>query len=867
MRFLLNKVIRLLAAIYDGAVLLLRRLLPQTWQTLPSYLPFYLLLIVVCYAGWKGTNSVTVVSPFHTPGQAALPFSAETVADTLQDAMNTIFSETDSATVQQTKAPKQVSAFVPAELEESSMSALATAAPNFTRAQSPTTFAPEVKGLSYDGILSTARSILGTETNIYGDVIVESNELILVVRSKDQGPWESHSFPKTFEGLKRASRDVAEQILTTLDPTAAGIALNRDGNLTASIGAFLRAASRSPKDPAAQLNLCNAYKVAERYDEALDCFHAHQMGLLQESGGQGGISLSAKLHMDGDYDEANKAIEEVIQAAPPWYERILRGDRRYLEAMRGLAPTLASMGRNGLAIKAYQRLLALDPSKRGQAFAHNNIGAPYESLHQYDDAIKSFTLSLEEQPRDPLAGINLALQTLHKGDLNGSIVQMRAVLKANPHFAFGIDRLGDLLLQNKDIEGATSEFQLALVEGPGYPKAHQDLARALALQHRFKEALAEYDKANALDPHFRDIALNPGSRSKNFIKSQDYIDLAAGLPIGDRKIAIEQYRKAVALNEDYAPAHFKLGVALGADKSTQPEAIAEYKKAITLKTNFAGPHLALGNLLQTQGSKDAPAEWREAISINPDQDNDNAFYVAESHASLSNYLAGAAGGEKTEDAIIEGRKAVALGDAEPYTHLVLASALDDEGSKNPKSYTEAIDEYRIALRLDPKYADAHNDLAVTYRNLTDFDSAITEFGIAFKIDPKNARYRRNLAVTHRMYGELFVTHGAVEKAIAQFREAVDVMPEDAAAQNSLAWQLVTSKNFADPVSGLEHARRAVELSGGRQPDYLDTMAAAYYANGRVEDAIQAETRALSFDPTRKLFSDSLAKYRGVAPTR
>src|ERR1700733_15452346 len=50
-----------------------RSLFPRTWQTLPTYLPFYLLLIVVSYAGWQGATAITVISPFHASTPTGLP--------------------------------------------------------------------------------------------------------------------------------------------------------------------------------------------------------------------------------------------------------------------------------------------------------------------------------------------------------------------------------------------------------------------------------------------------------------------------------------------------------------------------------------------------------------------------------------------------------------------------------------------------------------------------------------------------------------------------------------------------------------------------------------------------------------------------
>ena len=70
--------------------------LESFWRSLPSYLPFYVLFVVVAYAAYNGWKYETVISSFQLPPvdkDKALPFSGETVADMLQDAVRGIQEE------------------------------------------------------------------------------------------------------------------------------------------------------------------------------------------------------------------------------------------------------------------------------------------------------------------------------------------------------------------------------------------------------------------------------------------------------------------------------------------------------------------------------------------------------------------------------------------------------------------------------------------------------------------------------------------------------------------------------------------------------------------------------------------------------
>ena len=64
--------------------------------------------------------------------------------------------------------------------------------------------------------------------------------------------------------------------------------------------------------------------------------------------------------------------------------------------------------------------------------------------------------------------------------------------------------------------------------------------------------------------------------------------------------------------------------------------------------------------------------------------------------------------------------------------------------------------------------------------------------------------------------------------------------------NNLAWVLATCREASvrNGAEAIELARRAVELSGGRVPAILGTLAAAYAEAGRFPEAVQTARKAL-----------------------
>jgi tetratricopeptide (TPR) repeat protein len=802
------------------------QLIPRTWETLPSYLPFYILAVIVVYAGLRGTTEVTVISPFHVPSQTALPFAGETIADSLEDALTTINRDAQ-------RSQDDISG-VPTELNTPNLG-LIRHSHTYMQVQTPTSFAPEVKGLSYEGVISTARSVLRSETNIYGDVIVDRDRIVLIARSNDGGPWESDAHPKTYEGLKQASRELAERIFTTIDPTVAGEALLSDRKYSEALKAFRSAALFHPKQLEAQLNLCETYAQIRHYDTALDCFREHRAATPASLIDSVDASIADAYRRKGDY-KASKAE----------YDQMLHRHPSSVTGLYGMAELLTDMHQNVPAIEYYRKVIELRTAASHTRFAAAiNIGVPLERLRRYDEAIKSYTEANSIQADDPLVETNMAIQTMNKGDLNGAIAQLHSVLEAHPHFAFAMDRMAGLLNSRGKHSPAIEEFRLATHEAPEYPQAHHDLGDALAVSHRLEEALSEYHIANSLEST---------AETRGFIESKGYLDLAAALPAVDFRLALEQTRKAIDINASYALAHYRLATLLSKHVAFEAEAISEYRKSLALDPEYACPHTDLGVLFHRDGKqKDSEAEYLKATQIDPYLKKDsNQNCVAVGHSNLSGHLQEA---NRTQESIAEARKSIDLWDEMPGAYFMLGSALDDA-----RQLQEALTAYRMGIRLDPKSAWGQNDYGITLSRLRLFGPAIEAHQAAESLDPKNQLYRRNLAETHREFGEELLSQGKPTDAVTEFKKSVEVWPDDAAAQNALAWQFATSPTSHDPVAALQHAMRAVILSRAMVPSYLDTLAAALYANNRVAEAIEVERRAIALDPKTEAFKSALEMY-------
>jgi tetratricopeptide (TPR) repeat protein len=151
---------------------------------------------------------------------------------------------------------------------------------------------------------------------------------------------------------------------------------------------------------------------------------------------------------------------------------------------------------------------------------------------------------------------------------------------------------------------------------------------------------------------------------------------------------------------------------------------------------------------------------------------------------------------------------------------------------------DAMLHFQEALRIKPNEASVHNNLAGVLVSLGRFDEAIEQCREAVRLLPDYVNAHQNLAL-------LCAQRGYLPEAVEHYREALRLQPDLVQMLNNLAWILATS---ADPGLRREQeavalAERAAELTQRKRADILDTLAAAYAAAGRFDDALAAAGQA------------------------
>ncbi len=100
-----------------------------------------------------------------------------------------------------------------------------------------------------------------------------------------------------------------------------------------------------------------------------------------------------------------------------------------------------------------------------------------------------------------------------------------------------------------------------------------------------------------------------------------------------------------------------------------------------------------------------------------------------------------------------------------------------------------------------------------------------------------------------------------QSAANAHEDAVREYPADAHILNSAAWFYATTKSaLRSPRKALEYANRAIAAAPD-DPNIVDTLAEAYFINGRIASAITTEQKALALAPDRKDLQKDMEKYK------
>ncbi len=211
--------------------------------------------------------------------------------------------------------------------------------------------------------------------------------------------------------------------------------------------------------------------------------------------------------------------------------------------------------------------------------------------------------------------------------------------------------------------------------------------------------------------------------------------------------ALLSFQRLLTLNSRIPEVHFNIAV-LQAQLGQVQTAIDSYRQALQLKPDFTVAYFNLGTLLQAQGQlPEAAWYYEKAVALQP------GFFEALGNWGAVLQLQGHL--QAAEQCY---RKALILRD-DARGHFNLGTNLYDQGH-----HEEAISEFRLALKLDPHFADAWNDLGETLRDRGEMGEAIRCYQQALQVQSDHDRALYNL-------GEFYCLSERLAEAIPYFEQS------------------------------------------------------------------------------------------------
>jgi tetratricopeptide (TPR) repeat protein len=198
-----------------------------------------------------------------------------------------------------------------------------------------------------------------------------------------------------------------------------------------------------------------------------------------------------------------------------------------------------------------------------------------------------------------------------------------------------------------------------------------------------------------------------------------------------------------------------------------------------------------------------------------------------------------------------------------FVQVNLANALSRKGQPD-----EAIVHYDEAIESQPNYADAYYNRGNVLFAEGRIDEAMADWEKTLELRPDDPD-------AHTCLGNALLRRGSVKEAVAQYENAIALAPEDPHSRINMAWVLATAPDASirDGIKAVEFAQRAVELSGGRDPNFLRALAAAYAETGRFPEAITTAKQAMLIATMQgksrlaKVLDEDVGLYREHVPLR
>lgn len=588
-----------------------------------------------------------------------------------------------------------------------------------------------------------------------------------------------------------------------------------------AIRAYQRAAALAPEQIAPWNNLGKLQSRLGRHLEALESFQKAVERNPADAIGWNGLGDTC--FQLGRPEEASAAYRKAIEITPafasPW---------------NGLGNVHAGAGELDQAAAAYRKAIEID---RRAAGAWIGLGSVFKAQGETEKAIAVFQMATRIQPRASQAWTELGHLYFETGTCDQAILAYRRVIELDHSSARSYSSLAALYVQQEQHAEALFLYQkaLELVSDPGEQALlWNQVGDAYRRMNDYDNAIAAYRRADELDPETAESReqLPPAEADDELVPlpvEQDpgtpetvrqpgpveQVLLAAGLE--EQPEPAEEMNLAAGLEEQPEPAEETI---LAAGLEEQPEPTEEMNLAAELEEQPepAGETVPAAGMVQPPlvraeeqaspaaevplADEDEFAHWLESLGSAPFPPAGQNEAAVEVEANPPGTEAGPGSGQPDVPALETAQDET---EAAPQPETVAETGLhqDDQVTKShPGEDTRPV--RPIQGEIDPRNANAWNELGNIYFNAGAEDEAINAFHKAIELDGDSGWPYSNLAT-------IYAHKGRYAEAIPLYRKAIELLEE--AKDKALLWNHLGDayRRLNDPDKAAAAYSKATEL--------------------------------------------------------
>ena len=397
-------------------------------------------------------------------------------------------------------------------------------------------------------------------------------------------------------------------------------------------------------------------------------------------------------------------------------------------------------------------------------------------LHQGDTekALEAAQAGMKLAPRS-VTGLNLlGLIYGQKKDLAAAVAAFQAALKIDPHSAVSHTNLGNTYFEQQKLDLAEKEFQATLREHPDDREANYNLGSLLLVKREPKLAI----------PYFSRV--KPQDAQVLFNLSQAYF------ASGQKSKGLELAKSLSALAKDNVRAHFTLGVLLASEEE-YADAIHEFEAADALQPDTFEILHNLGQAYLKSGDNVRALEvLNRALKLQPDS-ADTLYLMAQAYSNQGKDL-------NALDLLVKARKL-----APKNTDVIFLMA---RLSMKQSFYNDAIPLLEDGLKIAPKRPNLLAALGECYFMVGKSEQAKATFQTLIEVEPSASSYT--------FMGLWYRHQGQFDEAAKYFERGLKADPRNAACLYNLGY-IATKQGRYD--TGEKYLKQALDI----QPDYPDAL--------------------------------------------